>query len=95
MVEDLFTDLFPFKQLLPITMSLATLRAHIWKGGNDIVLHYKANGRKEIPFPPADAVEATGGVGGDETRTGVGQHLDQQTSPTAGGQVGSPVTAAA
>lgn len=29
-------------------MSLATLRTHVWKGGNDIVLHYKANGRKEI-----------------------------------------------
>ena len=39
-------------QKLPITMSLATLRAHVWKGGNDIVLHYKANGRKEIPLPP-------------------------------------------
>jgi WD repeat-containing protein 48 len=39
-------------QLLPITMSLATLRAHVWKGGNDIVLYYKANGRKYIPNPP-------------------------------------------
>lgn len=29
-------------------MSLATLRTHVWKGGNDIALHYKANGRKEI-----------------------------------------------
>ena len=34
-------------------MSLATLRAHIWKGGNDIILKYKANGRKEIPLPPS------------------------------------------
>ena len=38
-------------------MSLATLRAHIWKGGNDIVLYYKANGKKEIPFPPPPAPE--------------------------------------
>lgn len=30
-------------------MSLATLRAHVWKGGNDVVLYYKANGRKDIP----------------------------------------------
>jgi WD repeat-containing protein 48 len=44
-------------QLLPITMSLATLRAHVWKGGNDIVLYYKANGRKEIPIPPPPAPE--------------------------------------
>jgi WD repeat-containing protein 48 len=33
-------------------MTLATLRTHVWRGGNDIVLHYKANGRKEIPMPP-------------------------------------------
>ncbi len=39
-------------QLLPNTMTLATLRAHIWKGGNDVVLYYKANGKKEIPIPP-------------------------------------------
>jgi WD repeat-containing protein 48 len=44
-------------------MSLATLRAHIWKGGNDVVLHYKANGRKEIPkeLPkPAEQPAAAG-----------------------------------
>jgi len=38
-------------------MSLATLRAHVWKGGNDIVLHYRANGKKEIPNPPPEAPE--------------------------------------
>jgi WD repeat-containing protein 48 len=32
-------------------MTLATLRAHVWKGGADVMLYYKANGRKEIsPF---------------------------------------------
>lgn len=40
-------------------MSLATLRAHIWKGGNDVVLYYKANGRKDIPkeLPPKPSEE--------------------------------------
>lgn len=38
-------------------MTLATLRTHVWRGGNDIVLHYKANGRKEIPIPPAEESE--------------------------------------
>jgi len=33
-------------------MSLATLRAHVWKSGNDVVLYYKSNGRKEIPIRP-------------------------------------------
>lgn len=36
------------KQKLPITMSLATLRAHVWKGGADVMLYYKTNGRKEL-----------------------------------------------
>ncbi|KAI0518563.1 WD repeat-containing protein [Xylaria bambusicola] len=44
-----YLELYCYDQLLPNTMSLATLRAHVWKGGNDIVLYYKANGRKEIP----------------------------------------------
>jgi len=44
-----YLELYCNEQLLPNTMSLATLRAHIWKGGNDVVLHYKANGRKELP----------------------------------------------
>lgn len=38
-------------------MSLATLRTHVWKGGNDIVLHYKANGRKEIRLVQTAPVE--------------------------------------
>lgn len=46
-------------QLLPLKMTLATLRTHAWRGGNDIVLHYKANGRKEIPMPPPVEVEET------------------------------------
>ncbi|KAK8094719.1 UBP9-binding protein [Apiospora hydei] len=44
-----YLELYCNEQLLPINMSLATLRAHIWKGGSDVVLHYKANGRKELP----------------------------------------------
>ncbi|KAK8130406.1 WD40 repeat-like protein [Apiospora kogelbergensis] len=44
-----YLELYCNEQLLPIDMSLATLRAHIWKGGSDIVLYYKANGRKELP----------------------------------------------
>lgn len=41
-------------------MTLATLRTHMWRGGNDIILHYKANGRKEIPMPPPEVVEEAG-----------------------------------
>lgn len=38
----------PLKQKLPITMSLATLRAHVWKGGADVLLYYKSNGTRTI-----------------------------------------------
>lgn len=31
-------------------MSLATLRAHVWKGGADVMLYYKSNGRKPIRY---------------------------------------------
>ncbi|KAI0426993.1 WD repeat-containing protein [Xylaria sp. FL1042] len=44
-----YLELYCNDQLLPNTMSLATLRTHVWKGGNDVVLYYKANGRKDIP----------------------------------------------
>lgn len=34
-------------------MTLASIRAHVWRGGGDVILYYKANGCKEIkPFPP-------------------------------------------
>lgn len=39
-------------------MTLATLRAHIWKGSSDVQLYYKANGRKEIPNPPPEPAAA-------------------------------------
>lgn len=42
-------------------MTLATLRAYIWKGGNDVVLYYKANGKKEFPQPAPEAPEPSEG----------------------------------
>ena len=39
-------------QLIDPKMTLASMRAHVWRGGGDVLLHYKANGRKEIkPMP--------------------------------------------
>ena len=45
-------------QKLPITMSLATLRAHVWKGGADVMLYYKSNGKKPIAYQKTPAPEA-------------------------------------
>ncbi|KAF4976551.1 hypothetical protein FZEAL_6785 [Fusarium zealandicum] len=48
-----YLELYCNDQVLSPVTTLATLRAHIWKGGNDIILHYKTNGKKELrPFPP-------------------------------------------
>ncbi|KAJ5053972.1 uncharacterized protein L3040_000261 [Drepanopeziza brunnea f. sp. 'multigermtubi'] len=43
-----YLELYCYDQKLPVSMSLATLRAHIWKGGADVMLFYKSNGRKPI-----------------------------------------------
>jgi len=74
-----YLELYCNDQLLPNTMSLATLRAHVWKGGNDIILHYKANGKREIPFPapapPASEsseAEKNGSAKGDLAGSGAG-----------------------
>ncbi|ODA83918.1 hypothetical protein RJ55_02435 [Drechmeria coniospora] len=63
-----YLELYCNEQLLPPSMSLATVRTHVWKGGNDIVLHYKANGRKVIkplaqPLRSPEAQQAEGDVG--------------------------------
>jgi WD repeat-containing protein 48 len=33
-------------------MTLASIRAHVWRGGGDVLLHYKSNGRKVIKHTP-------------------------------------------
>ncbi|ESZ94707.1 hypothetical protein SBOR_4901 [Sclerotinia borealis F-4128] len=45
-----YLELFCYEQKLPISMSLATLRAHIWKGGADVMLYYKSNGKRSIKY---------------------------------------------
>jgi WD repeat-containing protein 48 len=43
-------------QIVPPTMTLATIRTHVWRGGGDVLMYYKANGRKPIlNFPQATA----------------------------------------
>lgn len=63
-------------------MTLATLRAYIWKGGNDVVLHYKANGKKEIPLP---SPETPATEEGDAPAS-----VDASTEDEAGLQPGQP-----
>lgn len=46
-------------------MTLATLRAHVWKGGTDVVLHYRANGKKKLKLRDAPEVQDDGKEGGE------------------------------
>lgn len=51
-------------------MTLATIRAHVWRGSGDVILYYKANGRKEIKYtnvgttatPTTTAAQASQGL---------------------------------
>ena len=33
-------------QPVPLNMTLATLRVHVWRTGGDVMLYYKSNGRR-------------------------------------------------
>jgi WD repeat-containing protein 48 len=57
-------------QKLPITMSLATLRAHVWKGGADVMLYYKSNGRKPIRYEKTPDVVVEASAPAEQTTTG-------------------------
>lgn len=48
-----YLELWCQNQIIPPRMTLATIRTHVWRGGGDIMLYYKANGKKEIMHAPA------------------------------------------
>ncbi|KAF3765531.1 hypothetical protein M406DRAFT_88397 [Cryphonectria parasitica EP155] len=75
-----YLELYCADQLLPINMTLATMRAYIWKGGNDVVLFYKANGRKEIPLPAPEAPTASEGDAPSDAPTS-GDEVPEAQSP--------------
>lgn len=54
-----YLELWCQNQLVPPRMTLATIRTNVWRGGGDVMLYYKANGKKEIlhTLPQETAVE--------------------------------------
>lgn len=52
-----YLELYCNNQLIPAKMTLATIRAHVWRGGGDILLYYRANGRKAILHAPVGTAE--------------------------------------
>ena len=41
-----YIDLYCQDRPVPPDMTLATVRAHVWKTGGDVLLYYRGNGRK-------------------------------------------------
>jgi WD repeat-containing protein 48 len=54
-------------------MTLATIRSSMWRGGGDVLLYYKSNGRKEIKHTPAINSPLS-------TQPAAGQETQQQAS---------------
>ena len=67
-----YLELYCNNQLISPKMTLASIRAHVWKSGGDVVLMYKANGRKKILHAPQLSGSVHGSISGDEGATGAG-----------------------
>lgn len=51
-------------------MTLATLRAHVWKGGTDVVLHYRVKGGRTLSELRGTSGEQEGGNGEERVPEG-------------------------
>ncbi|OAA57949.1 WD repeat-containing protein 5B [Niveomyces insectorum RCEF 264] len=95
-----YLDLYCNDQRLPHAMSLATVRAHIWKNSNDILLYYRANGRKALPVQQPAAANGEGGAAAGTEGSGEegqGRPSDAERTNGVGGAASSaaPATEAA
>jgi WD repeat-containing protein 48 len=54
-------------------MTLATIRTHVWRGGGDVLMYYKANGRKQI-------LHSSQATAGSNTATQPTQEKQQEQS---------------
>ncbi|KAL1955217.1 hypothetical protein VTO42DRAFT_8929 [Malbranchea cinnamomea] len=76
-----YLELYCQNTLIPPDMTLATIRTHIWRSGGDMVLYYKANGKREIPIPK------------ENTQNGSDTHKDGDQNSTSGGETGTQKSA--
>ena len=76
-------------------MTLATIRQHLWRTSGDMVLYYKANGKKEIRSPPSLTSSEPRGTNGETGQLNGEKHAPPSSihSVTNSGSVsGSVVT---
>lgn len=69
-------------------MTLATIRTHIWRSSGDIILFYKANGKKEIRIPKPQEEEESPDAAGGSLQPGTAANGDN-SSATAPGSIHS------
>ncbi|KAF2638028.1 WD40 repeat-like protein [Massarina eburnea CBS 473.64] len=78
-----YLELYCNNQLISPTMTLASIRAHVWRGGGDVLLYYKANGRKEMknmaPLSGASLIPGSSGVY-EGKASSEGERTSQQSS---------------
>lgn len=64
-------------------MTLVTIRSHLWRGGGDIVLYYKGNGKREIK-PMVSQQQQQGIPVSPKPTSGEGEGTGQQGQAVAG-----------
>ncbi|KAJ6036925.1 hypothetical protein N7540_001204 [Penicillium herquei] len=69
-----YLELYCQKILCPPNMTLATIRQHLWRTSGDMILYYKANGKKEIRSPPSLAGNNESHGANGETGTSNGEN---------------------
>ncbi|KAL1303729.1 hypothetical protein AAFC00_007074 [Neodothiora populina] len=77
-----YLELYCNHQAIPPKMTLATIRSHLWKAGGDVVLSYKANGRKKIVTSSVSSGNNAGLVNGG---SGELARADESSGATTGG----------
>ncbi|OJD19099.1 hypothetical protein AJ78_00885 [Emergomyces pasteurianus Ep9510] len=72
-----YLELYCQNTLVPLDMTLSTIRTHLWRTGNDMVLFYKANGKREIPIPGSETTpSAPGSNSASEAKAGNNDDAD-------------------
>ncbi|KAE8358028.1 hypothetical protein BDV27DRAFT_138317 [Aspergillus caelatus] len=79
-----YLELYCHKVLIPPNMTLATIRTHIWRSSGDMMLHYKANGKKEIRMPGPSQEDDRG-----NQDAGADSHLPAEAGGMSQGEGGS------
>ncbi|WEW60963.1 hypothetical protein PRK78_006451 [Emydomyces testavorans] len=79
-----YLELYCQNTLIPPNMTLLTMRTHVWRTGSDMVLYYKANGKRAIPLPQDDESNAITPIAGASSDAEQQQQQKQASNDGAG-----------